>query len=92
MQLPLFLVLSAGEYVVEHLIGGRGGIERVIHMDTSPGMLELAKVCLCHWTLHGQQAVTLSFGCCVTMSCCCLVLVHERFTHVIYLMHFCSNL
>eukprot|EP00877_Chromochloris_zofingiensis_P004341 jgi/Chrzof1/13908/Cz08g17020.t1 len=43
-KFPTAVILGgAGEYVVEHLIGGRGGIERVIHMDTSPGMLELAK-------------------------------------------------
>jgi hypothetical protein len=33
----------AGEYVAERLGGGRRGIERVIHIDPSPAMLELAK-------------------------------------------------
>jgi hypothetical protein len=35
---------GAGEVVAQGLAGGRAGVEKVIHMDTSPAMLELAKV------------------------------------------------
>jgi hypothetical protein len=30
--------------VAQGLAGGRAGVERVMHMDSSPAMLELAKV------------------------------------------------
>ncbi|GBF91973.1 methyltransferase [Raphidocelis subcapitata] len=43
-KFPTAVVLGgAGEYIAERLAGGRGGIERVIHIDSSPGMIELAK-------------------------------------------------
>ncbi|WIA34050.1 hypothetical protein OEZ86_012429 [Tetradesmus obliquus] len=41
---PTAVILGgAGEVVAQGLAGGRAGVQRVIHMDTSQGMLELAK-------------------------------------------------
>ncbi|KAF8066190.1 methyltransferase [Scenedesmus sp. PABB004] len=43
-RFPTALVLGgAGEVVAEGLAGGRAGVRRVIHMDTSPAMLALAR-------------------------------------------------
>lgn len=36
--------VAPGDYVAERLTGGRGGIQRVIHVDSSPAMIEYAKV------------------------------------------------
>jgi hypothetical protein len=44
-KFPTAVILGgAGEVVAQGLANGRAGVERVIHMDTSPAMLELAKV------------------------------------------------
>jgi hypothetical protein len=44
-KFPTAVILGgAGEVVAQGLAGGRAGVEKVIHMDTSPAMLELAKV------------------------------------------------
>lgn len=44
-KFPTAVILGgAGEVVAEGLAGGRAGLQRVIHIDTSSAMLQLAKV------------------------------------------------
>eukprot|EP00775_Hariotina_reticulata_P006077 gene6077-6316_t len=44
-KFPTAVVLGgAGDLVAEGLTNGRAGVEKIIHIDSSPGMLALAKV------------------------------------------------
>jgi hypothetical protein len=44
-KFPTAVVLGgAGDLVAEGLANGRAGVEKIIHIDSSPGMLALAKV------------------------------------------------